>query len=356
MSAMTDEGVEQVKLSAADVLLEQRVEKKLASKVSSHMVNRIHVAVPVARDNKDRKPFIPKSVTEKGPAPTPLTKQERAIKQLEDRLLEEEKENELWAAGDVPGLNSKLWRERWRLANPDWNFDVIPEIIDGKTIFDFVDPDIEERLEELEREESARVQELEEEEAMKSSESDLDVETMDMVHKIRNKRALLNLQNRTKTDVFDVDEVSKGDRIPSKYQTRNLDKLETHLTSMGLTEEESATAVDKVRSRSRSQSRVGRKRDRSVSRSGTRSEEDNLTDKKKLKRSISRTRSVSMTPKPGSGYKDVRDVQKAVSAGKRIQMGRAREAKKGESDRHIPNLMPKHLYTGKRGIGKTDRR
>merc|ERR1712151_8582 len=30
--------------------------------------------------------------------------------------------------------------------------------------------------------------------------------------------------------------------------------------------------------------------------------------------------------------------------------------KKGESDRHIPDLKPKHLYSGKRGIGKTDRR
>jgi nucleolar GTP-binding protein len=31
-------------------------------------------------------------------------------------------------------------------------------------------------------------------------------------------------------------------------------------------------------------------------------------------------------------------------------------AKKGEGDRHIPNMMPKHLYSGKRGMGKTDRR
>ena len=29
---------------------------------------------------------------------------------------------------------------------------------------------------------------------------------------------------------------------------------------------------------------------------------------------------------------------------------------KGEGDRFIGNKMPKHLFTGKRGIGKTDRR
>lgn len=29
---------------------------------------------------------------------------------------------------------------------------------------------------------------------------------------------------------------------------------------------------------------------------------------------------------------------------------------KGEADRFIGNKMPKHLYSGKRGTGKTDRR
>ena len=31
-----------------------------------------------------------------------------------------------------------------------------------------------------------------------------------------------------------------------------------------------------------------------------------------------------------------------------------RAARKGEADRHIPDLMPKHLNSGKRGNGKTD--
>jgi nucleolar GTP-binding protein len=31
-------------------------------------------------------------------------------------------------------------------------------------------------------------------------------------------------------------------------------------------------------------------------------------------------------------------------------------SRKGEGDRHIAVKKPKHLYTGKRGIGKTDRR
>jgi nucleolar GTP-binding protein len=39
------------------------------------------------------------------------------------------------------------------LANDEWKYDEIPEIMDGKNIADFVDPDILQRLEALEREE-----------------------------------------------------------------------------------------------------------------------------------------------------------------------------------------------------------
>jgi nucleolar GTP-binding protein len=35
----------------------------------------------------------------------------------------------------------------------NWKYDVVPEFFNGKNIADFVDPDIWERLEELEREE-----------------------------------------------------------------------------------------------------------------------------------------------------------------------------------------------------------
>jgi nucleolar GTP-binding protein len=43
--------------------------------------------------------------------------------------------------------------EDYLLANPDWKMDIMPEIMDGKNIADFIDPDIAEKLEALEREE-----------------------------------------------------------------------------------------------------------------------------------------------------------------------------------------------------------
>jgi nucleolar GTP-binding protein len=43
--------------------------------------------------------------------------------------------------------------ENYLLANEDWKNDIIPEIMDGKNIADFIDPDIDAKLEALEREE-----------------------------------------------------------------------------------------------------------------------------------------------------------------------------------------------------------
>lgn len=40
----------------------------------------------------------------------------------------------------------------------------------------------------------------------------------------------------------------------------------------------------------------------------------------------------------------------------KIQKKWKNEGKKGEADHHAPILMPKHLFTGKRGVGKADRR
>lgn len=44
-------------------------------------------------------------------------------------------------------------RKLYKLTNADWNHDVIPEIMDGHNIADFVDADIDEKLRALELEE-----------------------------------------------------------------------------------------------------------------------------------------------------------------------------------------------------------
>lgn len=41
----------------------------------------------------------------------------------------------------------------YQLENEEWKYDIIPEIMDGKNVADFLDPDIEAKLDALEREE-----------------------------------------------------------------------------------------------------------------------------------------------------------------------------------------------------------
>lgn len=59
MSAVSEEGVMTVKTEACDQLLAQRVEVKMKSKKAKDVMNRLHVAIPTLRDQKERPPCIP---------------------------------------------------------------------------------------------------------------------------------------------------------------------------------------------------------------------------------------------------------------------------------------------------------
>jgi len=58
----------------------------------------------------------------------------------------------------------------------------------------------------------------------------------------------------------------------------------------------------------------------------------------------------------GRGLKDSTQKAKVLKMAKKAVVARDANARKGEADRTIVNLRPKHLFSGKRGIGKTDRR
>ncbi|KAJ8640125.1 hypothetical protein MRB53_016819 [Persea americana] len=139
MSTLTDDGVIAVKNAACERLLNQRVELKMKSKKMIDCKNRFHVAIPKPRDGKERLPCIPQAVLEA-----------KARKNEEEkRKLEKDIENENGGAG----VYSASLRKHYILANEEWKEDIMPEILDGHNVYDFVDVDILQRLEELEREE-----------------------------------------------------------------------------------------------------------------------------------------------------------------------------------------------------------
>jgi len=345
MSNITDEGVMNVRQIACDILLEQRVEKKLRTQRLSKNTNRIHVAMPAPRDNKVRAPTIPERVLNKQvDMEEQLSTQDIMLKKLEERIAEDIADKELWARGEVPGMNSNAWKEGYMLADDSWKFDKIPEVIDGMNIADFLDPDIMEKLDELEKEEDERLEKLEADRirAMEEDSSDLDEDQKALATEIEEARKLAKLIAPTSH----VD--GRMDRTRKRYTE---EALEERMRSRGVQEDMVEEIIGRVRSRSRSrsESRPGtRKRERSES--VGRNEEEIKIRKTSASRDRSRERSV--TP----GFKDLKSQDKAAGILKGIQKSKGKESKKGESDRHIFDLKPKHLNSGKRGIGKTTRR
>ncbi|MCO5581968.1 hypothetical protein L7F22_035857 [Adiantum nelumboides] len=332
MSTLSEEGVIAVKNAACERLLQQRVEMKMKSKKINDCLNRIHVAVPRPRDAKERPPCIPQAVLE-GQATA-------------ERKLEKDLENENGGAG----VYSASLRKRHLLAVESWKEDIVPEIMDGHNIADFIDPDILQRLEELEQEEGIKeAREGEEENDM--SEDEIAPEEQEALDVIRRKKKKLLEEHRAK-------KVTAGSKpvVPRKFdKDRRFDtaKMSKHLTSLGL---DPSAAV--ARARSRSLSRQGRKRDRS-SAMDVDAEGDAMDIDQPRKRLRLRSRSSSRASKealPGEGFKDTAQKMKAVKLGKKAVKQRNKNAKKGEGDRVIFNMKPKHLFAGKRSIGKTDRR
>ena len=163
VSCHTDEGVMDVKNKACDALLAHRVTTKLKGSKINSVINRIHVAQPKARDDLVRAPFIPDVVKEK----KKYDKMDSSRRKLQRDIEAEE------GGAGVFNINMKgksyafvfvlvdaenETSGNYLLANSEWKMDIIPEIMDGKNVADFIDPDIAEKLEALEKEEE-RLQE-----------------------------------------------------------------------------------------------------------------------------------------------------------------------------------------------------
>lgn len=341
MSTLTDEGVIAVKNAACERLLNQRVELKMKSKKLNECLNRFHVAIPKPRDQKERPVCIPDAVLE-----ARAKKAEQASEE-QKRKLEKDLEDENGGAG----VYSASLTKRFILANDEWKDDIMPEIFDGHNVYDFVDPDILQRLEELEREEGLRQEQQGDEDDAEMDVENLTAEEKEALAKIRKKKSLLIQQHRIKKSTAESRPI-----VPRKFDKDKeftSRRMGRQLGSLGL---DPSLAIQRARSKSR-----GRKRERSPERgennSGDAMDVDDLPNKKLRLRSSSR--SMSRPPNevvPGEGFKDSAQKVKALKLAKNSVKKRNKNARRGEADRVIPNLKPKHLFSGKRSSGKTDRR
>ncbi|XP_058773622.1 nucleolar GTP-binding protein 1-like [Vicia villosa] len=335
MSTLTEEGVIAVKNAACERLLNQRVEIKMKSKKINDCLNRFHVALPKPRDQKERPTCIPPAVLE--------AKAKQAASE-EKRKTEKDLEEENGGAG-VYSMNLK---KQYILADDEWKEDNLPEILDGHNVYDFIDPDILHRMEELEREEGLRQAEAEDDD-FEYDGTELTPEQQEALTEIRRKKSLLIQQHRIKKSTAESRPIVA--RKFDKDHQFTMERMGRQLSSLGL---DPSLAVNRMRSKSAT--RKGRKRERS---SDGRNDEmdidgDTPSKKQRLSRSRSRSRSVSRPPHevvPGEGLRDSAQKIKAIKIARKSVKTRNKNAKRGEADRVIPTLKPKHLYSGKSSNG-----
>ncbi|KAK2570166.1 GTP-binding protein 4 [Acropora cervicornis] len=223
---VSDEGVMTVKMEACDQLLAQRVEIKMKGRKAKDVMNRLHVAMPMQRDQKDRPPCIPQAVQDKRQAMA-------ADKAEQKRKLARDLEVEL---GEDYHMDM---RNHWDLKIPDEKHDILPEIFLGKNVADFIDPDI--MKEELNSEEE---------------------EIRNKAEKIRHKRKLIKKIHE--------DTSKKSGKVPHQ-QLLKVQAARSRRSKTNFGEQmEGIEEGDEDSKRARSQTPVSRKRPRSAS-SGTRS-------------------------------------------------------------------------------------
>ncbi len=242
MSNVNQQGVTEVKSKACDKLLTSRVSARISGGKVDSVLNRLAVAQPAKRDNIERGTSIPESVIN-----ARLAKSNGM--EVEDgstmRVVRKTQKERMWEGGG-PGVYSADYREYYNLKSKDWRFDAIPEIMDGKNIADFVDPEIEKRLEDLEKEEEQVLGELADQAAMASDESEIEDEERELSKAIKTKRALKILENRINRSR------TKG-VMPRRGRSRSVAGMEKHFDDIGLP---SKMATERVHKRGRSTSRT----------------------------------------------------------------------------------------------------
>lgn len=336
MSTLSETGVMEVKNKCCDLLLAHRVEQKLASRRAGEVMNRLHVAMPVPRDSKQRPAFVP-----------PTVEASRAKRAAGEKIVTEK---DLQEQNGGAGVYSADLRKRYMLEDDDWKYDIMPEIYNGKNIADFIDPEIEAKLAELEREEEELEAQWEAGRMDRApQEEDLDEDEKMLLGEVRTRRNKLVAEHRRKKAAGNNNPV-----VPRKVDADrklNTKNMKASLESMGL---DATPAVERARSRSRVA-----KRGRSLAGDVNMDADGDADDKKKMRTSKSRSKSVAKRVKDSDaagGFKSIDAKMRATKMADKAQRKMNKMAKAGEGDRSIQTKMPKHLFSGKRGIGKTDRR
>lgn len=322
LSCTTTEGVTNVKNAACDKLLAERVAQKLKSGTNSagtpggrlgDVLARIHVAQPMG--GAQRETFIPDAI--------------KSLKKYDKddpnrKKLERDIEEENGGAG-VYNLDMK---KNYLLEDDDWKHDNIPEVWNGKNIYDFVDPDIEEKLASLEEEE----EKLQADGFYESDEEIEEADEADLRMKadlIREKHVLMRNEARMRKSL------KNRAMIPRSAKSKRVEDMEKSLADAGYD-------VDAASARVRSQPSRGRSTTRDVDMDDS-MDIDSSDPRQAIAKAKGRARSQAATNRRDDGVTDDLARTKAERLAKLSQKKMNRMARAGEADRHQTASLARHL-------------
>ena len=362
MSNTTGNGVFDVKSKACDILLKYREVKNSGNKTKDITgLDKIYIAQPTQiRDNRKRTPNIPQSFLEEKKI---KLNEEQNEKFDEEKFLREDNINklekkiknnkfkEVIEANGGTGIYYFPLREEFKLENPEWKYDIWPEFMDGKNVFDFVDKDILKKVEALEKEE---------EEILKNGDKGLDLEDNDNMDDGEESSELSD-------DLIEAHEklVQNLKTIKERHKLVRKSKLPSKLVGDSATDKFMAQVrpdlkekADKIKLLSQKMRRDQKDKVRSNLKKDAGIEEDDkiISDSDEMdieeenqktvkKKKLSEKESAKVTHEKN---KIVQRLQK------KIQKKFDKNLQINETDRRIDSKKPKFFNTGKRGIGKTD--
>ncbi|SOV21639.1 nucleolar GTP-binding protein 1,putative, partial [Plasmodium sp. DRC-Itaito] len=239
----------------------------------------------------------------------------------DDKVLQIDLQNENGGAG----VYSVDIRNNYDIKE-EYKYDVIPEIYNGKNISDFIDMDIEKKLLELEKEE----------EELYDKDANIDPLWF------KTQKVLEKMQLRLKNVRLNAKLKDQNVQIYNKRK-RNIEEIEKKLIDLKLNKDKVIKSMtEKVRNKNKQQP---------------------IVKKQKVKKDISKKKQIK-----DNIYNEENKLSKIfLSTSTELQRKKAyklnkmaykkiKKGTKGEADRSIPSLKPRHLFSGKRSIGKTSRR
>ena len=316
LSCATEENVMQIRNIACEKLLTARIEQKMKSTARvAKLMNRINVSRPKPRDDVVRAPYII----------------DDADKPFEG-LLSKEIEAEQGGAG----VYQPDYHEAYLLEDEEWKNDIVPELLNGKNVYDFIDPEIGAKLAALEAEEEALI-----EQGFYNSEEDEEMDTSDVedirakADWIRKRHKVMMSESRLKRTM------ARHAVMPRKHTRRTADKLEQHFDDIGLDAKQISARIQ--RAQSENKDRAGRGADAVLGAQGNQIIESGRIPS--LDADLAEHLNLTKSGR-----------EKALRLKKIQQRQWTNDGRRNESDRRIESSKPKHLNTGKRGIGKADHR